>query len=196
MTADIVLKHLSRVTEAELQKLNAVLMTHCGSGILIVQAGTIVAVNHHLCRLGGYVRDEIENLTLSKLLAGFEASFDQTHKHSACFPERAAILFAKDGTRVPVRIKQTAVQLRRNHANLLLVRDDPKHDTSRAELERVRQLESIAALSGGIAHDYNNLLTAILGNISLANCHSRKYIPCPDLCTTRRYPRAPFASLI
>ncbi|WP_372679936.1 ATP-binding protein [Desulfosarcina sp.] len=33
---------------------------------------------------------------------------------------------------------------------------------------RIRQLESIAALSGGIAHDYNNLLTAIMGNISLA----------------------------
>jgi CheY-like chemotaxis protein len=33
---------------------------------------------------------------------------------------------------------------------------------------QIRQLESIAALSGGIAHDYNNLLTAIMGNISLA----------------------------
>lgn len=39
----------------------------------------------------------------------------------------------------------------------------------RNELKRqLRQLESIAALSGGIAHDYNNLLTAIMGNISLA----------------------------
>ncbi len=35
------------------------------------------------------------------------------------------------------------------------------------ELQRARQLESIAALSGGIAHDYNNLLTVIIGNISL-----------------------------
>jgi nitrogen-specific signal transduction histidine kinase len=35
------------------------------------------------------------------------------------------------------------------------------------ELQKVRQLESIAALSGGIAHDYNNLLTVIIGNISL-----------------------------
>lgn len=34
--------------------------------------------------------------------------------------------------------------------------------------QRLRQLESIAALSGGIAHDYNNLLTAIMGNLSLA----------------------------
>ena len=31
-----------------------------------------------------------------------------------------------------------------------------------------RQMESIAALSGGIAHDYNNLLMAIMGNLSLA----------------------------
>ena len=35
------------------------------------------------------------------------------------------------------------------------------------ELQRTRQLESIAALSGGIAHDYNNLLTVIIGNVSL-----------------------------
>ncbi|MCB2148905.1 MAG: response regulator [Deltaproteobacteria bacterium] len=36
---------------------------------------------------------------------------------------------------------------------------------------QIRQLESIAALSGGIAHDYNNLLTVIMGNISLAVEH-------------------------
>ena len=36
---------------------------------------------------------------------------------------------------------------------------------------QLRQLASIAALSGGIAHDYNNLLTAIMGNISLALEH-------------------------
>jgi CheY-like chemotaxis protein len=36
------------------------------------------------------------------------------------------------------------------------------------ELRKARRIETIAALSGGIAHDYNNLLTAIIGNISLA----------------------------
>lgn len=35
------------------------------------------------------------------------------------------------------------------------------------EFQKIRNLESIAALSGGIAHDYNNLLTVIIGNISL-----------------------------
>jgi PAS domain S-box-containing protein len=39
-----------------------------------------------------------------------------------------------------------------------------------AEMERVRfsKLESLATLAGGIAHDLNNLLLVILGNISLA----------------------------
>ena len=46
---------------------------------------------------------------------------------------------------------------------------------------RIRQLESIAALSGGIAHDYNNLLTAIMGNISLALEHVKSDAKLSDL---------------
>lgn len=45
------------------------------------------------------------------------------------------------------------------------------------ELQKIRNLESIAALSGGIAHDYNNLLTVIIGNISLI----QSYIETDDM---------------
>ncbi len=36
------------------------------------------------------------------------------------------------------------------------------------DLIRMQKLDSIGTLAGGMAHDYNNLLTAILGNIELA----------------------------
>jgi len=39
------------------------------------------------------------------------------------------------------------------------------------EYDKHRTLDSIAALAGGIAHDYNNLLTAIIGNITLAQTY-------------------------
>ena len=54
--------------------------------------------------------------------------------------------------------------------------------TDRQDLKRrIRQLESIAALSGGVAHDYNNLLTAIMGNMSLALEHVKSDSKISDL---------------
>jgi PAS domain S-box-containing protein len=49
-----------------------------------------------------------------------------------------------------------------------IIRDITEKDRFEKELIRARKLEAIGILSGGIAHDYNNALTAILGNISLA----------------------------
>ncbi len=40
------------------------------------------------------------------------------------------------------------------------------------ELLKAQKLESIGVLAGGMAHDFNNILTAILGNISLAKIQS------------------------
>jgi hypothetical protein len=38
---------------------------------------------------------------------------------------------------------------------------------AKKSIKKHSTLDSSAALSGGIAHDYNNLLTAIIGNITL-----------------------------
>ncbi|MBI3600175.1 MAG: response regulator [Nitrospinae bacterium] len=40
------------------------------------------------------------------------------------------------------------------------------------ELKKVSKLESIGALAGGIAHEFNNLLTGVIGNISLAKMYA------------------------
>jgi len=51
---------------------------------------------------------------------------------------------------------------------ILIARDIT--DRCRAEAERLKtqKLEAIATLAGGLAHDFNNILTALFGNVSLA----------------------------
>jgi len=55
---------------------------------------------------------------------------------------------------------------------LLLITDVTEVTMLRDELEKSRALESLGILSGGIAHNFNNLMQSILGNISLAKYYS------------------------
>jgi PAS domain S-box-containing protein len=52
--------------------------------------------------------------------------------------------------------------------SVLVFRDVTERERLEQELVRASRLESVGILAGGIAHDYNNILTAIMGNISLA----------------------------
>lgn len=54
----------------------------------------------------------------------------------------------------------------------MVIRIDELEQTGTEEnILKIQKLESIATLAGGIAHDFSNILTAILGNISLAKVH-------------------------
>lgn len=49
-----------------------------------------------------------------------------------------------------------------------IIRDITERHHMEQELLRARKLEAVGILAGGLAHDYNNALTAIIGNLSLA----------------------------
>jgi two-component system cell cycle sensor histidine kinase/response regulator CckA len=51
---------------------------------------------------------------------------------------------------------------------VLVFRDISEQLRTEQELLKIKKLESIGVLAGGIAHDYNNLLTGILGNIDMS----------------------------
>ena len=87
---------------------------------------------------------------------------------------RDAVLIGRGGARHT--IAKSAAPLR-NRGNViigvvLVFRD--MTDRKQLEEERLKasKLESIGVLAGSIAHDFNNILTAIMGNISLARLYA------------------------
>jgi PAS domain S-box-containing protein len=57
---------------------------------------------------------------------------------------------------------------------VLVFRDITKERQMQQELLKVEKLESLGVLAGGVAHDFNNFLTAIIGNLSLAKLDARQ----------------------
>jgi PAS domain S-box-containing protein len=72
------------------------------------------------------------------------------------------------GTRAPMRDHQ-----QRSIGQVLVFRDLTEKHELENDLFQARKLESLGVLAGGLAHDLNNLLTAIIGNISIAEMKAR-----------------------
>jgi two-component system cell cycle sensor histidine kinase/response regulator CckA len=89
------------------------------------------------------------------------------------------LLNTDDGDRVPAYLSATGVQMAGVTAVCLIVTNLTEQKRSQQmvaagmkrleeEQSKANKLESLGIVAGGLAHDLNNSLTAILGNISLA----------------------------
>lgn len=141
-------------------------------GVLIIQNATIVELNQRLADMCGYTTDglvgrsisaisDLISMDIGRLAEDLQSDPDQSFKN------RSAELRRQNGHKFPVSIDAAQINLEGRTAAIFLVTDQTSKLKAEDELQKARHLESIAALSGGIAHDYNNLLTVIIGNISL-----------------------------
>ncbi len=89
-------------------------------------------------------------------------------------PVAAERLARKDGSYVPAEITGSPISYQGEPAVQVMILDIT--DRKRAEQERreledqlhhSQKLEAVGQLAGGVAHDFNNIITAILGNVEL-----------------------------
>ncbi len=69
---------------------------------------------------------------------------------------------------------------------LLLLQDITSRREEAERRSRLDRLESLGLLARGFAHEFNNLLTVLLGNLSLAEMRLRTVIQLPELHTAKQ----------
>jgi PAS domain S-box-containing protein len=140
--------------------------------------GRIMDANPAFCRLHGYTREELlaaESFqfvhpdSLHRCWAFFEAASAGNDLSSEAQAQR------KDGTIFDIEVHGVSVRYGDEPHLLMIMRDITERKQAEAErvrleaqLRQAQKMEAIGHLTGGVAHDFNNILTSVMGYIAMA----------------------------
>ncbi len=140
-------------------------------GIMVLDKnGIIINVNRKACEIHGFERDALIGIRLElidtsdqkalirerlqKILEGESFVYETEH-------------YRKDGSKVLLEVSATAIESEGEKYIQSFYRDITEKKRLQEQLMHSTKMESIGVFAGGIAHNFNNILTAILGYAEL-----------------------------
>ena len=135
------------------------------------RTGRIVLVNHQAEELFGYSREELLGSSIEMLLP--EAKRGAHAQMRAGYLRRPGVrpmgsgmeLSArrKDGSEFPVEVGLSHIETAEGMFAIAFVSDISRRKQLEQQLQHARKMEAVGRLAGGVAHDFNNMLTVITG---------------------------------
>ncbi|MGH7444286.1 MAG: response regulator [Longimicrobiales bacterium] len=132
-------------------------------------SGRILDVNAAACESLGYTRDEllqmhIGDIELQEELGTLAERWGALREHEVLTLD--GLNRRKDGTTFPVEARLSPLQDEPPQI-LALTRDVTTRAQLELQLRQSQKMQAIGRLAGGVAHDFNSLLTAIRGHTDL-----------------------------
>ncbi len=168
-----------RLTEEALQqseKKYRQLFVHAPAGIYEVdfEKGKFVEVNDLICEYMGYTREEFLAMNPFDILSEeskilFKERFEKTFRGEAISETFEYDIVTKNGRQFTVILNHNFIYEKgKLKGTVVVVHDITEEKKLEKRLKQAHKMEAIGTLSGGIAHEFNNMLGIILGNTELA----------------------------
>ena len=137
----------------------------------IDEDGRIAMANHTARRNLGYTDAEIRALSLFDIDPNF--NLETWLRHRKKLEEKTPLCFEsthkrKDGSIFPVEITVNYLNFEESPRTFSFVQDISQRQKLQNELNQKNKMEAIGLLAGGMAHNFNNSLAIVLGNLEMA----------------------------
>ena len=154
------------------EKLLVALLESASQAILgIDPAGRIVLANRRTGEMFGYTTQEligagIELLVPESKRAAHGRQREDYFQRPRVRPMGIGLDLSgrrKDGAEFPVEVALSAVETEEGTFSIAFISDISVRKTLEEQLLRAQKMEAVGRLAGGVAHDFNNMLTVIAG---------------------------------
>ena len=153
------------------EKWHRAIFDHATDGIIVLDRnGTIINVNQKACDIHGFDRDALTGVSMELLDA--KADRDSFVQRMERILDGESLIYEtehykKDGSKVVLEVSSNAITIEDKTYIQSFYRDITEKKRIQEQLMHSTKMESIGILAGGIAHNFNNILTAILGYAEL-----------------------------
>lgn len=158
----------------------SVILNSLGEGVIATDIkGSITFINNKAVKIVGYKHKQYIGMFVKDIF--FAEGHQSTDDYKKKFYDyhlsdklnnivRQQKIILPDGTEKIISAKVSKICYRKNDVigYVMVVRDITEQIKINDELLRIKRLESLSNIAAGIAHDYNNILTAIMGSLSMA----------------------------